>query len=125
MGTLKEEEVAQTTHGVSDRLKLVVLQQMAEALDDEAAGLNRRAASFEEEESALNAEIQDHLTEINRLNLRLTALRSERDSLLGRAETLRREAWQIKEDILDSEEELALESLGAKFIDDRGHPAGA
>ncbi|HEY6330257.1 MAG TPA: hypothetical protein VI756_13035, partial [Blastocatellia bacterium] len=95
----------------SDRLKLVMLQQMAEGLEDEANGLNRRAKSLEEEEFLLSAEVQERLTEINRLNLRLEGLRSERDSLLERVEALRREAIHIKEEVLDNEEELALESL--------------
>jgi signal transduction histidine kinase len=112
MGTLKDDELTRDEqHWSSDRLKLVMLQQMAEGLEDEANGLNRRAKALEEEEFLLSTEVQERLTEINRLNLRLEGLRSERDSLLERVEALRREAIHLKEEVLDNEEELALESL--------------
>jgi len=112
MGTLNENDLARVEQNWgSERLKLVMLQQMAEALEDEANGLNRRARSLEEEEFLLSAEIQERLTEVNRLNLRLEGLRSERDTLLDRIENLRREALHIKEEVLDNEEEMALDSL--------------
>lgn len=112
MGTLKDDELTRgEQHWSSDRLKLVMLQQMAEGLEDEANGLNRRAKALEEEEFLLSTEVQERLTEINRLNLRLEGLRAERDSLLERVEALRREAIHLKEEVLDNEEELALESL--------------
>jgi len=112
MGTLKQDEsINGEQHWSSDRLKLVMLQQMAEALEDEANGLNRRAKALEEEEFLLSAEVQERMTEINRLSLRLEGLRSERDSLLDKIEALRREAGHIKEEVIDNEEELALEAL--------------
>ena len=46
------------------RVKTRMLEQMAEALEDEAAGLYRRAAAFEEEEFLLNKEIGERQTEI-------------------------------------------------------------
>jgi chromosome segregation ATPase len=117
MGTLDENELAHgEQHWPSDRLKLVMLQQMAEALEDQANGLNQRARSLEEEEFLLSAEVQERLVEISRLNLRLDGLRSERDSLLDKIETLRREAIHIKEEVLDNEEEIALDSLAASSV---------
>ncbi|MGH9831208.1 MAG: hypothetical protein ACREDR_49025, partial [Blastocatellia bacterium] len=85
--------------------------QIAEGLEDEADSLTRRARSFEEEEFLLNREIEEHQTEINRLQLRLRSLRAERDGLIGKCEMLRREASSIREDALNDEEELAIESL--------------
>jgi|ERR1700733_12887228 predicted nuclease with TOPRIM domain len=117
MGILDENELATgEQHWPSDRLRLVMLQQMAEALEDEANGLNQRARSLEEEEFLLSTEVQERLVEISRLNLRLDGLRSERDSLLDKIETLRREAIHIKEEVLDNEEEIALDSLAARAV---------
>ena len=70
----------------SPQMRTMLLEQMAEALEDEAAGLYRRAAAFEEDEFLLNREIDDRQTEINRLQLKLDGLRSERDRLMERIE---------------------------------------
>lgn len=104
----KNEEIRSSD---SDRVRLEMMHQIAEGLEDEAESLTRRARSFEEEEFLLNREIEEHQTEINRLQLRLRSLRAERDSLIGKCEMLRREASSIREDALSDEEELAIESL--------------
>jgi len=48
-------------------VKMRILEQMAEALEDQVAVLYRRAAAFEEEEFLLTREIEERQTEINRL----------------------------------------------------------
>jgi predicted RNase H-like nuclease (RuvC/YqgF family) len=83
--------------------RMRLLEQMAEALDDEAAGLYRRAASFEEEEVLLNREIDARQTEINRLQLKLDALRAERDRLIEKIETLTEEATALRDRALAGE----------------------
>jgi chromosome segregation ATPase len=103
----------------SPRLKIRMLQQMAEALEDEAAGLYQRAASFEEEEFMLNREIEERQTEINRLALKLESMRGERDRLLERIESLRGEAAAMREEVFNCEEEIALAAIdGARTDDD-------
>ena len=97
--------------GSSPRVKIRMLGQMAEALEDEVAGLYRRAATFEEEEFLLNREIGEHQTEINRLALRMEALRAERDRVIERIESISREAAQMREEVCDSEEELAVATI--------------
>jgi len=93
------------------RLSMWMLDQMAEGLEDQAAGLSRRAAGFEEEESLLCKEIARHGTEINRLSLRLDAVRSDRDSVLERIESLKHEANGIREQFAVCEEEAALAAI--------------
>jgi chromosome segregation ATPase len=90
------------------RLSVWMLDQMAEGLEDQAAGLSRRAAGFEEEESLLSEEIERHETEINRLLLRLDAVRSDRDSVMERIESLKHEANGIRERLFLCEEEAAI-----------------
>jgi predicted RNase H-like nuclease (RuvC/YqgF family) len=89
-----------------------MLQQMAEALEDEAAGMYRRAAAYEEEDFLLNCEINERQTEINRLLLKLEAMRSDRDRLLEKIEALRNEAASLREVGFNSEEEIALSVIG-------------
>jgi septal ring factor EnvC (AmiA/AmiB activator) len=103
----------QITEGESQdsRLSMWMLDQMAEGLEDQAAGLSRRAAGFEEEESLLTKEIARHETEINRLLLRLDAVRSDRDSVVERIESLKREASGIREQLFVCEEEAALAAI--------------
>jgi hypothetical protein len=95
----------------SPRVRGRMLQQMAEALEDEAAGLYRRAAAYEEEEFLLNCEISERQTEINRLLLKLEAMRSQRDGLLDKIEAIRNEAADLREEVGNSEEEMALAVL--------------
>lgn len=75
-----------------------VAGQMAEALEDEAAALNLKAASFEEEEYLLNREIEERQTEINRLLLKLETVRSENDDLIRKIEAIRAEAIALREE---------------------------
>lgn len=93
------------------RVSMWMLDQMAEGLEDQAAGMSRRAAGFEEEESLICKEIAGHETEINRLFLRLEALRSDRDSVVQRIELLKSEANAIREQLSVCEEEAALAAI--------------
>jgi chromosome segregation ATPase len=83
------------------QMRTMLLEQMAEALEDEAAGLYRRAAAFEEDEFLLNKEIDDRQTEINRLQLKLDGLRSERDRLMERIENITEEAQGLRDESLN------------------------
>ena len=93
------------------RLSMWMLDQMAEGLEDQAAGLSRRAAGLEDEESLIRKEIERHGTEINRLQLRLESLRSDRHSVVGRIESLKSEANGIREQLFVCEEEAALAAI--------------
>jgi len=108
MNIIEDDRIETPT---APRLKIKMLQQMAEALEDEATGLHRRAALYEEEDYLLNREIEDRQTEINRFQLKLDALRSERDGLLRKIEEIKREALMIREEAFESEEEEALASI--------------
>src|SRR5258707_5813357 len=79
------------------RVKTRMLEQMAEALEDEASGLYRRAAAFEEEEFLLNKEIGERQTEINRLLLKLDGMRAERDRVIDEIEQISSEAAGVRE----------------------------
>ena len=81
------------------RVKTRMLEQMAEALEDQVAGLYRRAAAFEEEEFLLNREVEERQTEINRLTLKLDVMRAERDRVMERIESISREAVAIREEV--------------------------
>jgi predicted nuclease with TOPRIM domain len=100
--TTEVNKVANETSTVS-QARMRLLEQMAEALDDEAASLYRRAASFEEEEFLLNREIDDRQTEINRLQLKLDGLRAERDRLIEKIEALNEEAASLRDRALAGE----------------------
>ena len=65
---------SQSAANSSSQMRTMLLEQMAEALEDEAVALYRRAAAFEEDEFLLNKEIDDRQTEINRLQLKLDGL---------------------------------------------------
>src|SRR5262249_48388582 len=80
-----------TNGSASLKVKMRMLEQMAEALEDEASSLYRRAAAFEEEGFLLNREIEDRQTEINRLQMKLDSLYSERDRLIERIEGIKSE----------------------------------
>jgi len=86
----------------SSQMRTMLLEQMAEALEDEAVGLYRRAAAFEEDEFLLNKEIDDRQTEINRLQLKLDGVRSERDRLIERIETITEEARALRDESLNN-----------------------
>jgi chromosome segregation ATPase len=87
-----------------------MLEQMAEALEDEAAGLYRRAAAFEEEEFLLNKEIGERQTEINRLLLKLEGMRAERDRVLEKIEQVSSEAAAVRERAFNDDEEDSIEA---------------
>lgn len=90
------------------RVKMRMLEQMAEALEDQVTGLYRRAAAFEEEEFLLNREVEERQTEINRLTLKLEAMRGERDRVIERIESISGEAAAMREAIVNDEEDAAL-----------------
>src|SRR6266849_1453549 len=81
------------------QMKTRMLEQMAEALEDQVAGLYRREAAFEEEEFLLNREVGERQTEINRLTLKLDVMRAERDRVMERIESISREAVAIREEV--------------------------
>jgi hypothetical protein len=85
-----------------------MLQQMSEALEDEASSLLLRVMGLEEEDLLLHRQIDDRQTEINRLQLKLEAIQSERAGLLERVEILRDEARAMTEEAYNNEDEIAL-----------------
>jgi chromosome segregation ATPase len=95
----------------STRAKMHMLVQMAQALEDEAGGLYRRAAGYEEEEFLLDREIEDRQTEINRLSLKLYGLRADREALLARIDELMDEALALRETVYADEEAQALAAI--------------
>jgi chromosome segregation ATPase len=82
------------------QVKMRMLEQMAEALEDQVAGLYRRAAAFEEEEFLLNREVEERQTEINRLTFKLEVMRAERERVIERIESISREAAAIREEVI-------------------------
>ena len=105
---MNQDTLAAGNRPAAPHVRMKMLLQMAEALEDEAGGLYRRAAAFEEEEFVLNREIEERQTEISRLQLKLEALRSTRGGLLEKIEALRSEAGAMREEVFNNEEELAL-----------------
>jgi len=95
MTVINDPEVPATVG--SPRVKARVLEQMAEALEDEVGGLYRRAAAFEEEEALLNKEIGERQTEINRLLLKLDGMRAERDRVMEKIDLVSHEASLMRE----------------------------
>lgn len=93
------------------RAKMRLLEQMAEALEDEAAGLYRRAAICEDDECALEREIEERQTEINRLTLKLNALRADREALAVKITALTAEATTLREQVYHSEEAGVLAAI--------------
>jgi chromosome segregation ATPase len=108
MSTVLEEDTLVVPEFASNHVRMRMLQQMSEALEDEASSLLLRAGGFEEEEVLLNRQIDDHQTEINRLRLKLDAVRSEQTSLMERVESLRDEARAMREEAYNNEDEIAL-----------------
>src|SRR3984893_5878615 len=100
---------ARISAGVSSspRVKARMLEQMAEALEDEVSGLYRRAAAFEEEESLLNKEIGERQTEINTLLVKLDAMRAERDRVIEKIELVSHESALMRDRAISCEEDGA------------------
>jgi len=118
MTILEDVEIATSETPPAARVKIRMLEQMAEALEDEATGLYYRAANFEEEEFMLNREIGERQTEINRLLLKLEALRSERDSVLEKIESITTEATEMREAVFKIEDEFMFQSIKPIEADD-------
>ena len=108
MSTVIEQNIVDTPEGASSHVRMRMLLQMSEALEDEASSLLLRAGAAEEEEALLSRQIDDHRTEINRLQLKLDSVRSEQNSLLARVESLRDEASAMREEAYNNEDEIAL-----------------
>lgn len=111
-------EIAETDENAAPvlRAKMCMLAQMAEALEDEAAGLYRRAAGYEEEEFLLEREIEARQTEINRLALKLNGLRADRDALLEKIDSLTGEAVALREEVYSKEEARALDAIARAAV---------
>ena len=101
--------VTEATSGVTAETaaKMTLFEHMAEALEDQVAGLYRRAATFEEEEFLLNREVEELQTEINRLMLKLESMRAERDRVIDRIELISNEAAAIRGVVFSDEREPA------------------
>lgn len=108
--TVFSEATLLTPPSSSPRVKTRMLEQMAEALEDEAAGLYRRAAAFEEEEFLLNREIGERQTEVNRLLLKLEAMRAERDRVIEKIEQISSEAAAVRERAFNGDEEDSIDA---------------
>ena len=120
-------EISEPACGLTSpaRVKIRMLEQMAEALEDQAGGLYRRAAAFEEEEFLLNREIEERQTEINRLTLKLEAMRGERDRVIERIESISRESAAMREVLVNDEEDAALDVIEDRTLQSgpkRGDP---
>jgi chromosome segregation ATPase len=102
----------------SPQIRMKMLVQMAEALEDEAASFSRRDDGLREEEFLLTREIDERQTDINRLQLKLEGLRCERQGLVQRIESLRCEAAAMKEEAFNNEEEIALSLIDDVPTDD-------
>jgi hypothetical protein len=112
----KESNMATAEAAVDPELsdfhsRMRMLEQMAEALEDEASGLYHRATACEEEEFLLVRGIEERQTEINRLQLKLDALRADRDGILDLVNTLRAEASALREELYSGQEMAALAIL--------------
>jgi hypothetical protein len=105
MTTVVDDARISTSVSSSPRVKARMLEQMAEALEDEVGGLYRRAAAFEEEESILDKEIGERQTEINRLLLKLDAMRAERDRVMERIELVSHESALMRDRAISCEED--------------------
>lgn len=118
MEIMTEENRMASFNVASLDVKIRMLYQMAEALEEEAVGLFRRAAIFEEEEFLLNREIEERQTEINRLQVKLEALRGERDRIFGKIHGIQAEVAAMREEISNNEEEIALANISsARLLD--------
>ena len=93
------------------RVKTRMLEQMAEALEDEAAGMYRRAAAFEEDEFLLQKEIGERQTEINRLLLKLEGMRAERDRVIEKIDQISSEAAAVRERAFNGDDGVSLAAI--------------
>lgn len=109
--TLLTDAEDATGYCPSPRAKMKMLEQMAEALEDEAAGLYRRAAAYEEEEFLITREIGERQAEINRLLLKVETLRGERNRVIEKIESIAREAAVMREEVCNKEEDLAVAAI--------------
>ena len=112
MTALTENKISAPSTKAQDRVKMRLLEQMAEALEDEASALYRRAAAFEEEEFILSHELGERQTEINRLLLKIEAMRAERDRVTDRIETISLEAIALREEAFNGQRGTAESSSG-------------
>jgi hypothetical protein len=108
MSTALEENTRIIPELSSNHVRMRMLQQMSEALEDEASCLLLRVMGLEEEDLLLHRQIDDRQTEINRLQLKQEAIQSERAGLLERVEVLRDEARAMTEEAYNNEDEIAL-----------------
>ena len=108
MDNLSHDDAMTGNPITAQRIKIRMLQQMAEALEDEALGMDRRVVAFEDEEFSLNREIEEWQTQINRLSLKLEGLRAERNRVIEKIESLRAEAAALREEAFTGEEEIAI-----------------
>lgn len=111
MEILTENTQAASFNGASLDVKIRILKQMAKALEDEADGLFRRAAIFDEEEFSINREIQQHQNEIKRLQLKLQTMRVERERVVGKIREIQQEVAAMRDEIYNNEEEVALANI--------------
>ena len=119
---MNQENIAAGNRAVAPHVRMKMLSQMAEALEDEAGGLYYRAAAFEQEEVMLNREIEERQTEISRLQLKVEALRSTRNGLLEKIEALRSEANAMREEVFNNQEEMALTLESDRAAEDWSSP---
>ena len=106
---MNQDSLPAASRAIAPHIRMKILLQMAQSLEDEAEGLYRRAAVFEEEEFMLNPEIEERLTEITRLQLKLEALRSEADTM--------------REEVFNGEGEIALAIASDRVEEDWGGPS--
>jgi chromosome segregation ATPase len=111
MESLKEMELAVNGTPPSPQVRMCMLEQMAEALEDQIAALYRRAAAFEQEEFLLYGEIEERQTAINRLRLKLEGLRSDRVGVLNQIEAITTEAAALREEVFRHEEAVVLAAI--------------
>ena len=111
MTQILEIEETEESAARASRAKLCMLEQMAEALEDEAAGLVRRAAGYEEEEFLLEREIEERQTQIERLALKLGGMRADRETLLAKIDSLTAEATALRDEVYGKEEARALAAI--------------
>jgi chromosome segregation ATPase len=111
MESLNEMELAVNGTPPSPQVRMCMLEQMAEALEDQIAALYRRAAAFEQEEFLLYGEIEERQTAINRLRLKLEGLRSDRVGVLNRIEAITTEAAALREEVFRHEEAVVLAAI--------------
>jgi predicted RNase H-like nuclease (RuvC/YqgF family) len=109
-------EVTERTCNPNSQMSMRILDQMAEALEDQVAALYRRAAGFEEEEFLLNREVEERQTEINRLMLKLETMRADRDRVMEKIELISSEAAAIREQVFSSEDDVALAAIDSSTV---------